>query len=194
MFDRLIQILSSLVFANFGMDQAEAGLRLNNSQSLSEASHDYRIASSKDRAKKAMLSFFSDVFNEILEDIEGTEGIKQYFTGIEEDRDAELDRDKKLLNTYMSLDAVRKKNNQPNLAEEIRDTYGLSDEEYQKIKMIGAIPIDPTFNQWATMMIQGVMDQGGGMPEDEGQPTGGESEQPELDFPNPNDDDLSAEA
>ena len=27
-FDRLIQILSSLVFANFGMDQAEAGLRL----------------------------------------------------------------------------------------------------------------------------------------------------------------------
>jgi hypothetical protein len=176
------------------MDQAEAGLRLNNSQSLSEASHDYRIASSKDRAKKAMLSFFSDVFNEILEDIEGTEGIKQYFTGIEEDRDAELDRDKKLLNTYLSLDAIRRKNNQPSLAEEIRDTYGLSDEEYQKIKMIGAIPIDPTFNQWATMMIQGVMDQGGGMPEDEGQPTGGESEQPELDFPNPNDDDLSAEA
>jgi len=192
MFDRLIQILSSLVFANFGMDQAEAGLRLNNSQSLSEASHDYRIASSKDRAKKAMLSFFSDVFNEILEDIEGTEGIKQYFTGIEEDRDAELDRDKKLLNTYMSLDAVRKKNNQPPLAEEIRDMYNLSDEQYEKIKMIGAIPIDPTFNQWATMMIQGVMDQGGGAPEgmpDQGQPEG-MTDQAEPEYPNPEDSDL----
>ncbi|HNM04685.1 MAG TPA: hypothetical protein PKK05_17365, partial [Leptospiraceae bacterium] len=192
MFDRLIQILSSLVFANFGMDQAEAGLRLNNSQSLSEASHDYRIASSKDRAKKAMLSFFSDVFNEILEDIEGTEGIKQYFTGIEEDRDAELDRDKKLLNTYMSLDSVRKKNNQPALAEEIRDMYKLSDEQYEKIKMIGAIPIDPTFNQWATMMIQGVMDQGGGAPEgmpDQGQPEG-MTDQAEPEYPNPEDSDL----
>ena len=69
--------------------------------------------------------------------------------------------------------------------------YKLSDEQYEKIKMIGAIPIDPTFNQWATMMIQGVMDQGGSAPEgmpseepmDQGQPE-------EQEYPNPEDSDL----
>jgi hypothetical protein len=95
-------------------------------------------------------------------------GIRQIFTGIEIDQNAELDRDKKLLNTYKSLDSIRKKNNEKPLWEEIRDEYGLSEEDAQKIKLIGAIPIDPTFNQWATMTIQKLEGDGGGM--EEGQP------------------------
>ena len=44
----------------------------------------------------------------------------------------------------------------------------MSEEDAQKIKLIGAIPIDPTFNQWATMTIQKLEGDGGGM--EEGQP------------------------
>ncbi len=192
-FDRLIQILSSLVFANFGMDQAEAGLRLNNSATLSEASADGRIKSSRNRAIKSILAFYSEVFNELLDIMPEFKGIRQIFTGIEVDQNAELDRDKKLLNTYKSLDSIRKKNNEKPLWEEIRDEYGLSEEDAQKIKLIGAIPIDPTFNQWATMTIQKLEGDGGGMggmgeeqpPDEQGFDTGGsEEEPPEDDYSN----------
>ena len=185
-FDRLIQILSSLVFANFGMDQAEAGLRLNNSSTLSEASSDGRIKSSRNRAIKSILSFYSDTFNEMLDIMPQFAGIRQVFTGIEVDQNAELDRDKKLLNTYKSLDSIRKKNNEKPLWEEIRDEYGLSEEDAQKIKLIGAIPIDPTFNQWATMTIQ-KLDSGGQPDTGMGEDAGGTEEEPpgqEMDYSN----------
>lgn len=186
-FDRLIQILSSLVFANFGMDQAEAGLRLNNSATLSEASSDGRVKSSRNRAIKSILAFYSDTFNELLDIIPEFNGIRQVFTGIEVDQDAELDRDKKLLNTYKSLDSIRKKNNEKPLWEEIRDEYKLTEEEAQKIKLIGAIPIDPTFNQWATMTIQKLDGGGEGMggeepPMDDDMSSGSDEEPLEDDY------------
>ncbi len=192
-FDRLIQILSSLVFANFGMDQAEAGLRLNNSSTLSEASQDGRIKSSRNRAIKSILAFYSDTFNELLDILPEFKGIRQIFTGIEVDQNAELDKDKKLLTTYKSLDSIRKKNNEKPLWEEIRDEYGLSEEDAQKIKLIGAIPIDPTFNQWATMTIQKLDGGGDGMggmgeeqpPDGQGfEDSGGTEEEPLDDYSN----------
>jgi hypothetical protein len=100
------------------------------------------------RSKRAMLSFFSDIFNELKEHVEELDGYRHLFKGIdEEDEDKKLDREDKMVRTTHFIDEIRARRDEPTLAESMKKLYKLSDEQYEKIKFAGAVPLDPTWNQ-----------------------------------------------
>jgi hypothetical protein len=100
------------------------------------------------RSKRAMLSFFSDVFNELKEHVEELDGYRHLFKGIdEEDEDKKLEREEKLVRTTNFIDEIRARRDEPTLAESMRKLYKLSDKQFEKIKFAGAVPLDPTWNQ-----------------------------------------------
>ena len=188
-FDKLMQWLCSLVFTAHGVDQAEVGLRLLSSQSLGEANPEGRIKQSMTRSKRAMLSFFSDIFNELKEHVEELDGYRHLFKGIdEEDEDKKLDREDKMVKTTHFIDEIRARRDEPTLAESMRKLYKLTDEQYEKIKFAGAVPLDPTWNQAVGMgLMQTLTGQGDQAPRQGPPMQNQDSNQNELEFV---DDDL----
>lgn len=165
-FDRLLQWLSSLVLAAHGMDQAELGMKLQASQSLSEASPDARIAHASSRAKKAMLNFFSDIFNEIKEFHPDFGEIKQTFINIDPaDLDREFDKREKMVKSRMLLDEVRVLDGLPTMGQAYAKLYGLTTEEAEKVKRLGGVILDAQFTQFANPILQQLAPQ-----PDQGQP------------------------
>lgn len=170
-FDKLLQWLSTFALATHGMDQAELGLRLMGSQGLSEGSMDGRISHSMTRSKKAMLSFFSSVFNDIKEMVPKFEPITQVFWGIDEkDEDKEQDRRDKRVKSIQTIDEIRAELDLPTLGEEIRDRYGLDEEGYEKVKMAGAQILEPNWTQIGAQTVSGAA--GGGSEQDSGAESG----------------------
>ena len=183
-FDKLLQWLSSLVLAAHGMDQAELGMRLQASQTLSEASPDARIAHASSRAKKAMLSFFSDVFNEIKEFHPDFGEIKQCFINIDPaDAERDFEKRQKAIRSHMLIDEIRQLEGLPTLGETYSKLYGLEKEEAETVKKLGGTILDAQFTQYSGTVLGG-----GGAPQDGGQDQfgnepmeEGEEEQPESD-------------
>lgn len=179
-FDKLLQWLSSLVLAAHGMDQAELGMKLQASGQLSEASPDARIAHSMTRSKKAMLSFFSDVFNELKEHQPAFDGIKQVFYGIDPaDQDREFEQEQKAIKSFMMVDEIRAKYDLKPLGDTFIKLYKIPEDKQEDVKRLGGMILDATFNQYAQSVLQGLAPQpdmgdmggedGGDMPEDSGQ-------------------------
>lgn len=154
-FEKLLQWMTTFVLICFGMDQAELGLRLMGSNSLSESSPDGRITNSMTRAKKAMLAFIADVGNEIRDATERFEPLVFTFKGVEpEDEDKRIDRDTKRVKAFEFADEIRASRDLPTLGEAWRDMYKLTDEEYEKIRFAGAPILDPTWMQAGGALLQ----------------------------------------
>ncbi|MEQ9365680.1 MAG: portal protein [Leptospirales bacterium] len=138
-FDRLMQWLTTLVLAAHSMDQSELGMRLYSGNTLGEANPEGRIFLSSQRAKRAILSYYADIFNTIKLFVTEYDRLTFYFRGIDPaDKDAEIDRAEKETRSTRLVDEVRRENDLPTIAEEMRDLYDLSDEEFEKVKFAGA--------------------------------------------------------
>jgi hypothetical protein len=160
-FDKLLQWLSSLVLAAHGMDQAELGMKLQASQALSEASPDARIAHASSRAKKAMLSFFSDVFNEIKEFHPDFGNKKQMFVNIDPaDIERDFNKRQAAVKTYMTIDEIRIQEGMEPLGKVYAEMYGLEEEQAEVVKRLGGTILDAQFTQYANSILQ-ALDGGG---------------------------------
>lgn len=156
-FDKLLQWLSSLVLAAHGMDQAELGMKLQASQSLSEASPDARIAHASSRAKKAILNHFSNIFNEIKEFHPDYSTIKQVFINIDPaDADREFEKRQKAVKTHMFIDEIREMDGLPSAGEYFAKKYGLEGEKAELVKRLGGTILDAQFTQYANPIFQGL--------------------------------------
>lgn len=153
-FEKLMQWLSTFVLACHGMDQAELGLRLMGSSSLSEGSMDGRMQSSMTRAKRALLAYFASIYNDLIEIDTRYKGLVFVFRGIDpEDEDKTIERQSKLVKSTQTVDEIRAQQDLPTLGEEFKKRYNLSDEEFEKVKFAGAVIEDPTWSQLAGGMI-----------------------------------------
>jgi hypothetical protein len=171
-FDKLLEWTTGLVCASHGIDPMEVGLRLRDSGALSEASPDGRLKNTTSRAKKSLLSFFSDVCNEIKEHVEAFEPITFHFSGIDkQDENDVLERDLKEVKAFRTVDELRRQRNLPTLEQELIDSYGLDPE---KVKGIGGMILDATFNQFASPKLT-TEDPNAGMGGDDGQGEEGDS-------------------
>jgi hypothetical protein len=160
-FDKLLQWLSSLVLAAHGMDQAELGMKLQASQALSEASPDARIAHASSRAKKAMLSFFSDVFNEVKEFHPSFANKKQVFINIDPaDIERDFNKRQAAVKTYMTIDEIRIQEGLKPLGEVYAEMYELDEEKAKIVKRLGGTILDAQFTQYANSILQ-ALDEGG---------------------------------
>ena len=138
-FDRLMQWLTTFVLAAHSMDQSELGLRLYAGNTLSEANAEGRIFVSSQRAKRAILAYYADILNTIKLFVPDYDRLTYYFRGVDpDDKDAEIDRAEKETRSMRLIDEVRRENDLPTVAEEMRALYNLSDEEFEKIKYSGA--------------------------------------------------------
>lgn len=172
-FDKLFQTVSSLVLAAHGMDSAELGIRLQDSQTLSEANPDGKINNAMTRSKKAMLNYFSDCFNEIKEHIPQFDDIKQVFFGVSfEDEEAEAGRNDKAIRTYMTIDEIRAKNDLEPLGDWFAKAYGVDKET---VKRLGGTILDGTYSMYSQNILAPL--DGGDESDDESDSDGEESEE-----------------
>lgn len=139
-FDRLMQWLTTFVLAAHSMDQLELGLRLLYSgNNLGEANAEGRIFFASQRAKRATLAYYADIFNIIKLFVSEYDRVIYYFRGVDpDDKDATIDRAEKETRSMRLVDEVRRENDLPTVAEEMRDLYDLSDDEFEKIRFAGA--------------------------------------------------------
>ena len=160
-FDKLYQTVSSLVLASHGMDSAELGIRLQDSQSLSEASQDGKMNNALTRAKKAMLSYFTSCFNELKDHIPEFDVVKQtFFVNDPSQANDEFEKNEKSLRTFMTIDEIRARNDLPTLGEWFSKTYEV---DLEKVKRLGGTILDGTFSMYSQNILMAL--DGGGMPE-----------------------------
>ena len=155
-FDRLMQWYTTFVIACHGMDQAELGLRLLASQTLSEGNGDGKQEKSSSRAKRGMLSFFADVFNDLLEMDGGTfDGYSFKFDGVDpKDENAKADLAKKQVTSVMTVDEVREEMGKETLGEELIKRYKVTDpEEKKKLIRAGGMILDSTWKEMGWKMV-----------------------------------------
>lgn len=152
-FKDLLQWSVSLVLMAHGMDQAELGLRLIGSQSLSEANQSEKSKMSLTRAKLSLLNYFESVFSKLKsfrDDDFG--GIVCEFTGKDpEDEKDKLQKYKDEVANWKLLDEIRIEQDQPTIGETLSDLYGVSADDY---KLAGAVILNPVFQQNLQMLKQ----------------------------------------
>ena len=148
-FDRLMQWFASLVLAAHQVSEAEIGIKLNQSQSLSEPNVNEKIKHSEYRRLKSHLSFFTDVFDDIKEHCpEHFNKIQFTFYGMnEKDRKLESDLDKQEISTFKMIDELRIEKDLPTLGDKFAEIYKLTDAEKEKIKYLGAYISDTNLTQ-----------------------------------------------
>ncbi|MCG6195610.1 phage portal protein [Leptospira sp. FAT2] len=152
-FKELLQWCVSLVLMGHGMDQAELGLRLIGSQSLSEANQTEKSKLSLTRAKLSLLNYFESAFSKLKsfrEDDFG--GIVCEFTGKDpEDEKDKIQKYKDEVSNWKLLDEIRIEQDEPTIGETLSDLYGVSSDDY---KLAGAVILNPVFQQNLQMIRQ----------------------------------------
>lgn len=109
--DKYTQWLASWVCAIHGMDSQEMGIRLNGAQNVLNENAESKIAYSKDRGLKELLSFHEAWMNLVKERKPEWEDYCIEFTGVEaRDQQAELDVTEKQVKTYRTINEVREEN------------------------------------------------------------------------------------
>jgi hypothetical protein len=94
-----------------------------------------------------MLSFFSDIFNELKEHVEELDGYRHLFKGIdEEDEDKKLDREDKMVRTTHFIDEIRARRDEPTLAESMKKLYINGD-----LRLLGSPNL---YGKWNTAMYR----------------------------------------
>ncbi|TGJ99862.1 phage portal protein [Leptospira langatensis] len=150
-YEKFMQWMVSFVLMSHGMDQAELGLRLIGSQSLSEANQMDKSLHSMTRAKKSILSYFAHTFNTIREFREDFHGIVVFFPGQDpEDEKEKMAKEKDEVQYLKLVDEVRIKRDEPKLSEKMAELYGGSEEDY---KFAGAMLLNPQFMQVYNQII-----------------------------------------
>ncbi|MBE7411391.1 MAG: phage portal protein [Leptospiraceae bacterium] len=181
-FDKLLQMTASLIIARHGMDPAQIGLKLTQSNALSEASMDGRQHFSRDRMHGSMMSFHEDCLNEIYDpDMETLE--KLSFIGVKtNDESKKADLHEKHFRTYRNLDSILKENDMPTMKDQAEKALKdgiINEEEAKKYSKIGLL----IGNQYASQEIAKIFtsDPQNGMPGQDIPPTPqNESEEQEL--------------
>lgn len=127
-FDKMLQMVASFIIARHGIDPAQLGLRLNQSQALAEPSMDGRQHFARDRAHGSIMSFHEDVLNEIMDPSDELP-YRLKFNGVKtEELGKKADLEDKQFKVSRSMDEIRKANDLPTLKEEA--------EEYEKLGII----------------------------------------------------------
>jgi hypothetical protein len=107
--DKYTQVLGNWMCAIHGIDPAEMGVRLNQSQNVLSENPEAKIAYSKDRGLAELLSFHSRWMNLVKEEVEEWDRHEICFTGFEAtDQLSELEVDEKQTKTYMTINEKRK--------------------------------------------------------------------------------------
>nr|WP_241686944.1 phage portal protein [Leptospira stimsonii] len=155
-FKDLMQWCVSLVLMGHGMDQAELGLRLIGSQSLSEANQTEKSKHSMTRAKLSLLTYFESAFTKLKnfrEDDFG--GIVCEFSGKDpEDEKEKVQKQKDEVANWKLVDEIRIAQDDPTIGETLADLYGVPVEDY---KMAGALILNPIFQQNLMQLKQNAM-------------------------------------
>lgn len=188
LFKDFMQWLVSFVLMAHGMDQAELGLRLLGSQTLSEANQDDKVKASMTRPKVAMLRFFESVFDRVRDFFPEYSSFLVEFKGKDpEDESKKLEKITKEGSLFKTIDEIRVEQDLPTLGEAYAEMYG---EDVEEVKKAGAIIMSPTFTQHYMSMNQPPMDDGMGMEEgiDEGMGDEEEGLPANLDFQESGDD------
>ena len=107
-FNQYIQMLSSWLFALYGMDPAEAGLRLQQAQNVLNENVESKIAYSKSRGLLHHLTYFARLLNRILEFNHDWDDFYIDMVGVEKkDQQAEAQVEKTLCETYLTINELR---------------------------------------------------------------------------------------
>ncbi|WP_244944526.1 phage portal protein [Leptospira bandrabouensis] len=149
-FDKMLQMVSSFIIARHGIDPAQLGLRLNQSQSLAEPSMDGRQHFSRDRAHGSIMSFHQDCLNEVF-DPSDESPITLSFIGVKtEQEDKKADLEDKQFKVSRSLDEIRKANDLPTMKEEAEDYVArgiITKEQGKKMARLGLLRGNQYFSQ-----------------------------------------------
>ncbi|TGL75366.1 phage portal protein [Leptospira levettii] len=172
-FDKMLQMVSSFIIARHGIDPAQLGLRLNQSQSLAEPSMDGRQHFSRDRAHGSIMSFHQDCLNEVF-DPSDESPIALSFIGVKtEQEDKKADLEDKQFKVSRSMDEIRKANDLPTMKEEADDYVArgiITKEQGEKMARLGLLRGNQYFSQEFGKIFS-----------DEGQPqSGGDGGQPPI--------------
>jgi hypothetical protein len=118
-FNEYIQVLSGWIFAIHGTDAQEVGIRLNQAQNVLNENADKKIAYSKDRGLKHLLTSMSVFYNRILQKVDEWRDYYVTFTGLESKNQKELvDIESMQVKTYMTVNQKRAEKDLP------KDPYG----------------------------------------------------------------------
>lgn len=159
MFKDFMQWLVSFVLIGHGMDQAELGLRLLGSQTLGEANQNDKIKASMTRAKKALLTYFESVYDRIKSFFPEYSMFHVEFAGKDPEDDKEkLAKIKDESSTFKMIDEIRLEQDLPTLGEKMAEMYGVDIEE---VKKMGALILNPTYQQYAMSQVQAGQDMNG---------------------------------
>lgn len=177
-FDKMLQMVSSFIIARHGIDPAQLGLRLNQSQSLAEPSMDGRQHFSRDRAHGSIMSFHQDCLNEVF-DPSDESPIALSFIGVKtEQEDKKADLEDKQFKVSRSLDEIRKANDLPTMKEEAEDYVArgiITKEQGKKMARLGLLRGNQYFSQeFGKIFSDEGQAQGGG--EEEGSPIASDSQ------------------
>lgn len=187
-FDKMLQMVSSFIIARHGIDPAQLGLRLNQSQSLAEPSMDGRQHFSRDRAHGSIMSFHQDCLNEVF-DPSDESPIALNFIGVKtEQEDKKADLEDKQFKVSRSLDEIRKANDLPTMKEEAEDYVArgiITVEQGKKMARLGLLRGNQYFSQeFGKVFADEEQAQGGGEEEQSPVASGNKEELPwgEEDF------------
>lgn len=177
-FDKMLQMVSSFIIARHGIDPAQLGLRLNQSQSLAEPSMDGRQHFSRDRAHGSIMSFHQDCLNEVF-DPSDESPITLSFIGVKtEQEDKKASLEDKQFKVSRSLDEIRKANDLPTMKEEAEDYVArgiITKEQGKKMARLGLLRGNQYFSQeFGKIFSDEGQAQGGG--EEEGSPIASDSQ------------------
>lgn len=150
-FNQYIQMLAAWICAIHGTDAQELGMRFNQAQNVLNDNQEAKIAYSKDRGLRHLLTSISTVYNKIICKVPEWNEYYLCFTGLEaKDQKSTMDVDKTQVETYMTL-------NEKRAEKDLKPVDG------------GDVVLNPQFIQLQQqqMMQEGMGEEGEGL-EDEG--------------------------
>lgn len=136
-FDKWVQLLLVLLFANYGVDPEEFGIKLDKGASVFGDRDTKKSDKSKDRGLGALLDFSAYFLNRIISTSKKWDPYELYYTARDSiDKDTQQERDiKKITNTHTVYE-VRKEADQKQLWELVDEIFTgdeLSDEEKKQL-------------------------------------------------------------
>lgn len=177
-FDKMLQMVSSFIIARHGIDPAQLGLRLNQSQALAEPSMDGRQNFARDRSHGSLMSFHEDCLNEVMDASDESE-FRLSFIGVRsEELDKKASLEDKQFKVSRSMDEIRKSNDLPSLKEEAEEYINLgilTPDQGKKFARLGLLRGNQYFSQEFSKIFADDPAQGGGEP---GQLTGQDTPPP----------------
>lgn len=157
LYNSLMQWVYSSVLARHAMDEAEVGLRYQQTARLSEPSTDGRASRSRARRHGSIMRFHQGWINDTFDlELQEPTPLRVIFTGVtEEDEDKKLDREAKAQANFKTLDEQRADRDLPPIGE-VLQSYFPDDEDAQKAAArLGGMIMNQHFAQPYGQMVGG---------------------------------------